>query len=824
MDTGGQVPDEAYSFLADRDGSVWVGAGNGHVWQWKEEAWRRFDLNDGLPMASFVSMSKGPDGRLWLATATHGLYCSQGKNFVSAAKAGVMTDANVRVVKVDRDESVWVGTGSGGLKRICRRALRYWNAEDGLSKNAIVSVAEDASGAWWAGAGASGMFRYDAGRFKRVEDPGVSAKTHHLYCVMAAKDGSIWGAGEQCVYHFVGAQPAKAYLDAPIRGEAIRAVCVDGAGLWMGTYYSTLLKCDEKGVRTVAPRGSFHGDITSIVQESGDILWIGSSGGLHRWKQGKIRRWGEEDGMLSHSVQALYRDADGTLWIGTLGGGLSRMKDGHFVNFTTRNGLIDDVISQVVADDSECLWLGCNRGIMRLERRELDALANGNLYELHPVIFGKNQGLETEQCAAGHSPTAIKTRDGKLLFPMVSGIAEIDPRRQQSPTKSRPEACIEEVLVDGAPHFFGGDLVVPPGHHRLELHYTAAALLGGEWQRFRYRLDGLESEWVVGSRERLASYDGLAPGHYVFRLVASDAKGEWEAKGTHMSITMQPFLWQTVWFQSGVMALLIGAGSGAAWWQARRKHGQEIQAINEARRQQEELAHFSRASTLGQLTAALAHELNQPLTAILSNAQAARRFLKGGNADLKEILLILDDIVRDDKRAGDVIQNLRAMLGKAPVVRKLHSINRIVCDSFELVKGELAENGIMLRHRLDDDLPQIEAAGVEIEQVLVNLLLNAAHAMQTMPPGRRIIEVNTEGRENGVLVSVIDYGTGITADKLASLFEPFFTTKLSGMGMGLTICRRIIEAHGGRIEARTHEVGGAIFTFFLPGAENRSPD
>jgi C4-dicarboxylate-specific signal transduction histidine kinase len=191
---------------------------------------------------------------------------------------------------------------------------------------------------------------------------------------------------------------------------------------------------------------------------------------------------------------------------------------------------------------------------------------------------------------------------------------------------------------------------------------------------------------------------------------------------------------------------------------------------------------------------------------------------------LEEILLILDDIVRDDKRAGDVIQNLRAMLGKAPVVRKLHSINRIVGDSFELVKGELAENGIMLRHRLEQDLPQIEAASVEIEQVLVNLLLNAAQAMQTMPPGRRIIEVNTQGRENGVLVSVIDYGTGITADKLASLFEPFFTTKSSGMGMGLPICRRIIESHGGRIEARTHEVGGAIFTFFLPGAENRSPE
>ena len=147
---------------------------------------------------------------------------------------------------------------------------------------------------------------------------------------------------------------------------------------------------------------------------------------MHRWERGQIvRTWDTRDGLLTANVRALFRDSDGTLWIGTHGGGLARMKDGRIFNITTRHGLIDDVISQIVADDFGYLSLGCNRGIMRLERRELHALADGKISELHPVAFGKNEGMLKEQCAGGHSPTAIKTRDGRLLFPTASGIAEI---------------------------------------------------------------------------------------------------------------------------------------------------------------------------------------------------------------------------------------------------------------------------------------------------------------------------------------------------------------------------------------------------------------
>ena len=229
-----------------------------------------------------------------------------------------------------------------------------------------------------------------------------------------------------------------------------------------------------------------------------------------------------------------------------------------------------------------------------------------------------------------------------------------------------------------------------------------------------------------------------------------------------------------------------------------------------------ELAHAMRVASLGELVATLAHELNQPLAAILSNAQAARRFIADGAIEADELRAILDDIVRDDKRAGSVIQNLRAMVSKRPTVRETCSVNELVGEVLDLMRSELIEAKIEVRLVLAPELPSVEAARVELQQVLVNFLVNAVHAMEATPPGRRFIELGTRAERGGVVVTVRDQGHGIPPERLPSVFNPFFSTKASGLGIGLSICRRIIENHAGRIEARNLDDGGASFTFSLP--------
>jgi len=229
-----------------------------------------------------------------------------------------------------------------------------------------------------------------------------------------------------------------------------------------------------------------------------------------------------------------------------------------------------------------------------------------------------------------------------------------------------------------------------------------------------------------------------------------------------------------------------------------------------------ELAHAMRVASLGELTATLAHELNQPLAAILSNAQAALRFLAAGAIEPEELRAILSDIVRDDKRAGNVIHHLRVMVSKRPAVREICEINELVGEVLELMRGEMVESQVEVRSALAAGLPPVQAARVELQQVLVNLLVNAVQAMEATPRELRIIEVETRAEAEVVIVTVRDRGHGVAPERLPAIFDSFFSTKASGLGMGLSICRRIIESHAGRIEARNHVEGGATFSFALP--------
>lgn len=233
-------------------------------------------------------------------------------------------------------------------------------------------------------------------------------------------------------------------------------------------------------------------------------------------------------------------------------------------------------------------------------------------------------------------------------------------------------------------------------------------------------------------------------------------------------------------------------------------------------RTRRELERLGRANMLGELVSTLAHELNQPLAAILSNAQAARRFLGSGNPDPVELREILDDIVRDDKRAGEVIQRLRLMLSKRSTEHEPIDIRDTIQEVLAISGAELEAQGISVSQDLAPDLPEVEADRVEIQQVIMNLLVNAVRALSESPVERREVHILAgRDRRQDLLVNIEDNGPGIPADVLPRLFEPFFTTRSQSLGMGLAICRRIVEGHGGRVWGE-NTANGARFSFTLP--------
>ncbi|PYL12499.1 MAG: hypothetical protein DMF43_08200 [Verrucomicrobia bacterium] len=238
----------------------------------------------------------------------------------------------------------------------------------------------------------------------------------------------------------------------------------------------------------------------------------------------------------------------------------------------------------------------------------------------------------------------------------------------------------------------------------------------------------------------------------------------------------------------------------------------------EGARQRDELAHLSRVTMLGELSGSLAHELNQPLTSILSNAQAAQRFLADEVVDLNELREILNDIVAEDTRAGEMIQRLRVLFKKREMPKHTGDIdiNEVVQDVLKLVGNDLMNQNVTMDTELAQNLPAVTGDWIQLEQVLLNLVLNGCEAMEDCEPSDRRLRVVTELDNGAVRVSVTDRGESIPEEKMDRVFEPFFTTKAEGMGLGLSVCHTIIRAHRGKIWATNNLDRGATFHFELP--------
>ncbi|HVI24011.1 MAG TPA: ATP-binding protein [Myxococcales bacterium] len=241
---------------------------------------------------------------------------------------------------------------------------------------------------------------------------------------------------------------------------------------------------------------------------------------------------------------------------------------------------------------------------------------------------------------------------------------------------------------------------------------------------------------------------------------------------------------------------------------------QKAEVDRQLQQQRDQFAHLSRVSLLGELSGSLAHELNQPLTAILANAQAAERFIAEGRGDQQDLREILGDIVEDDRRAGEIIRGLRQMFNRHPVRQQDVDLNGVVRDVVKLARSEISGASVELRTELCEGLPVIRGERVQLQQLLLNLVTNACNALSHT--ARRQLTVRTGLDGGGVRVTVSDSGQGIAAGDLPHIFDHFFTTRPEGMGLGLAVCSTIVAVHGGRLWAENNPAGGASFHFVLP--------
>ncbi len=319
-------------------------------------------------------------------------------------------------------------------------------------------------------------------------------------------------------------------------------------------------------------------------------------------------------------------------------------------------------------------------------------------------------------------------------------------------------------------------------------------------------------DYLVAWRQARASVGPLA--ETGVRIVEDVLRGE--AKRGILEYALQD-TGRDRWFEMSVEELRRpGRGAVVVQVDVTRRH----QAAAEARMRDREIAHLNRVGAIGELASSLAHELGQPLGAILANAQAARRLLSRPSPDLEEVRASVSDIIEDDQRAGQVVQRVRALLRGEETPRDTVDMNEVVCSVLRMVAGEASLRGASIHPVLASSSPVVIGDRVQLEQVFLNLVLNGLDAVTDRAAGQREVRVSTSVSNGSVEVSVSDTGLGIQSPDLELVFEPFFTTKEHGLGMGLSICRSIVDAHGGEIRAENGADGGAAFRCAFPAAES----
>lgn len=547
-------PDRLVEYcLEDRQGNVWVATlGKGIFCYSTNTAPRQFTVNEGLGSDLVRSLFEDSEGNLWAGTRTGGLNRLRPALFKTYGRKQGLSSVLVTAICEGRNGDLWVGNDGDGVDCLSSNGIKHFAEPQGLTSLAIRSVLVDDTGGLWVGSWVGGLFHYETNGF--------------VHC-----------------------------LDIPGRDSAIGSLFEDsGHRIWLGQRTMNRLARLEDGVASTVSLNNFSPALDAIIitEDATDkSIWVGTDGnGLYHITGDQSRQFTRKDGLPSNTVRSLLSDRDGSLWIGTVDGGLCCLKNGRFVTCNMRNGLIDNVINYICDDGLGYFWFTSFQGIFRIDKKQLADFVAGSRSHVECLAFGQSDGMPALECPGGFQPAGCHTSDGHLWFPTIKGLVSVDPARVPAATKA-PPVSIEEMLVDGETKYLLPDApaslataaplqqTIPPGRHRLEFHYTGINLTAPERVRFRYRLDGLEKDWLEAGTARTVTYPHVPPGQYQFLVMACNQSGVWSDTPTGMPIFVQPYFWQTWWFYTIATFIIVSILGGVVYSVLRFRYQRKVKGL-----------------------------------------------------------------------------------------------------------------------------------------------------------------------------------------------------------------------------------------------------
>ena len=802
-----------------------------------------------LPIVGPHRLFNDRDGALWIGTYDAGLLHLHQGHVDAFGRAEGLTGTKVHRVFEDHEGNIWVATPEG-IDRFSALSAVTYSSRHGLTGSST-SVLAVKDGSIWINT-LSGLYRWREGRMfvyrgQRQQAPlrprpGSSSNTSAEEVILSGlpppgaaslfedRRGRIW-LGSKSEFGYLESERFTAVHGIP--DGYIDSITEDDSGdVWIAKRDIGLLRVssdlESRRVPSTGPLGIGHWWRVAGDPVHGGV-WIGSfSGGVVHFVNDRIQQnYSSAEGLGKGAVNDLRVAPDGSVWAAT-DGGASRIKDGHISTLDRQNGLPCDQVNATLEQGDGSTWIYTACGLVRITRSDINAWAataeHGDARRvIGATVLDEYDGVHAYvSLFTTSTPKLSRAPDGRLWFTTRDGVAVVDPRHLQINTLP-PPVHVEQLIADRKYYDMSSRISLPPLPRDLEIDYTALSLTAPERIRFRYKLEGRDRDWQDVGNRRQAFYTDLEPGDYRFRVIASNNSGIWNEQGATLSFAVAPAFWQTPSF----IILCVTAAVLLLWAVFRLRmrqvaHAAALARENEARQHgmRMELAHANRLATMGQLTASIAHEVNQPLTATVNNANAALRWLKAQPPNLDEIREALEEIVQVSRRGSEIVTHIRGMVKKSLAEQDDVRLNEEIMAVLALTHGELTTHQVVTVTDLAPDLPVIKGNRVQLQQVLLNLIVNAIEAMSTVDHGPRELVVSSKPQgDGGLLISVCDTGPGLAPEDTERIFQPFHTTKHAGLGMGLAICVSIIEAHGGRLSATANAPRGAVFQFTL----NRQP-
>ncbi len=574
--------------FADKNENLWI-ASNFGLTRWKDGVATNFTKKDGLSDNLISAIFEDRKGTIWVGTLNGLNRFVNGKWRIEAGSDGTSYD-RVNCIFEDRENNLWIGSRDG-LTQLRPRAVVSLTQQQGLTHNTVTSVLQDRDANLWVGFWGGGVNKIENGKITGYTTrEGLSSDV--ILTMHQSRNGDLW-FGMDYDGGLTLLRNGKFFhygLKNGLKDQGIKVLQEDSqTNLWIGTRTALLRFNDGKFTRFTTQDGLPSNTIEAIHEDHEGRLWFGTTGGLALRENERFKTFTTTNGLSHNSVTSIYEDRDGGFWLGTRGRGLNKLSlsvaagknetSFHFMVFTTTEGLFHDHIFTVLEDDFHFLWMSSPDGIFRVQKKDLDDFVPGKSSNVPCIPFGKADGMASVQCKGSDKTAACKTPDGRLWFATAKGVAVVDPKNI-SINELPPTVVVEEVVADKKPVTSLNSYMVAsknssphatiqpfnhvtfkPGRGELEFHYTALSYTAPEKNRFKYKLEGVDSDWVEAGTRRVAYYNNINPGTYIFRVRACNNDGVWNEKSATIAFTLQPHFWQTWFFKSiiaGSFVLMIG--------------------------------------------------------------------------------------------------------------------------------------------------------------------------------------------------------------------------------------------------------------------------